>query len=76
MYYFLSSRPRSIVRPRTIVSRPRTIVRYVHQTPVLSMMAPYSLHLAGYDVSGDEAGNGCPHKAGTCLVNEEFSLGK
>mmetsp|Transcript_24208 Transcript_24208/g.49673 ORF Transcript_24208/g.49673 Transcript_24208/m.49673 type:complete len:283 (+) Transcript_24208:97-945(+) len=30
----------------------------------------------GYDVSGDEAGNGCPHKAGTCLVNEEFSLGK
>mmetsp|Transcript_48431 Transcript_48431/g.90770 ORF Transcript_48431/g.90770 Transcript_48431/m.90770 type:complete len:287 (+) Transcript_48431:71-931(+) len=30
----------------------------------------------GYDVSGDEAGEGCPHKAGTCLVNEEFSLGK
>lgn len=30
----------------------------------------------GYDVSGDEAGHGCPHKPGTCLVNEEFSLGK
>ena len=30
----------------------------------------------GYDVSGDEAGTGCPHKPGTCLVNEEFSLGK
>mmetsp|Transcript_121569 Transcript_121569/g.289002 ORF Transcript_121569/g.289002 Transcript_121569/m.289002 type:complete len:277 (-) Transcript_121569:193-1023(-) len=30
----------------------------------------------GYDVSGDEAGNGCPHKPGTCLLNEEFHLGK
>ncbi|CAK9097262.1 Uncharacterized protein SCF082_LOCUS45627 [Durusdinium trenchii] len=30
----------------------------------------------GYDVSGDDAGHGCPHKVGTCLVNEEFSLGK
>lgn len=30
----------------------------------------------GYDVSGDQAGNGCPHNEGACLVDEEISLGK
>jgi len=30
----------------------------------------------GYDISGDAAGNGCPHKYGACLVDEEMSLGK
>jgi len=29
----------------------------------------------GFDQSGDSAGNGCPHSAGTCLEDEEFSLG-
>jgi len=30
----------------------------------------------GYDISGDDEGNGCPHKHGACLVDEEISLGK
>lgn len=30
----------------------------------------------GYDVAGDEAGGGCPHKKGACLKNEELYLGK
>jgi len=30
----------------------------------------------GYDISGDAAGNGCPHRYGACLVDEEMSLGK
>ncbi|CAK0818339.1 unnamed protein product, partial [Prorocentrum cordatum] len=30
----------------------------------------------GYDVSGDRAGNGCPHPAGACLENEEVHLGR
>jgi len=30
----------------------------------------------GYDISGDEAGNGCPHDEGACLEDEEISLGK
>lgn len=31
---------------------------------------------SGYDVSGDRAGNGCPHPAGACLENEEVHLGR
>jgi hypothetical protein len=31
---------------------------------------------AGFDVSGDRAGNGCPHPAGACLENEEVHLGR
>eukprot|EP00930_Biecheleria_cincta_P074565 TRINITY_DN6177_c0_g3_i3.p1 TRINITY_DN6177_c0_g3~~TRINITY_DN6177_c0_g3_i3.p1 ORF type:complete len:301 (-),score=48.50 TRINITY_DN6177_c0_g3_i3:137-976(-) len=31
---------------------------------------------SGYDISGDAAGNGCPHRYGACLVDEEMSLGK
>eukprot|EP00440_Ansanella_granifera_P032796 gb/GFBE01035582.1/.p1 GENE.gb/GFBE01035582.1/~~gb/GFBE01035582.1/.p1 ORF type:complete len:309 (+),score=84.37 gb/GFBE01035582.1/:1-927(+) len=30
----------------------------------------------GFDISGDEAGNGCPHDEGACLADEEISLGK
>jgi hypothetical protein len=30
----------------------------------------------GYDISGDRAGNGCPHPAGACLENEEVHLGR
>jgi len=30
----------------------------------------------GFDVSGDRAGNGCPHPAGACLENEEVHLGR
>eukprot|EP00420_Gonyaulax_spinifera_P034708 CAMPEP_0197880306 /NCGR_PEP_ID=MMETSP1439-20131203/8162_1 /TAXON_ID=66791 /ORGANISM="Gonyaulax spinifera, Strain CCMP409" /LENGTH=340 /DNA_ID=CAMNT_0043499859 /DNA_START=86 /DNA_END=1108 /DNA_ORIENTATION=+ len=30
---------------------------------------------AGYGVSGDSTGNGCPHAPGGCLRNEEFFLG-
>mmetsp|Transcript_40615 Transcript_40615/g.73119 ORF Transcript_40615/g.73119 Transcript_40615/m.73119 type:complete len:267 (-) Transcript_40615:83-883(-) len=30
----------------------------------------------GYDVAGDQAGNGCPHKPGACLNDEELHLGK
>jgi len=30
----------------------------------------------GFDVSGDRAGNGCPHPAGACLDNEEVHLGR
>jgi len=30
----------------------------------------------GYDIAGDDAGNGCPHSPGACLTDEEFSLGK
>jgi len=30
----------------------------------------------GYDISGDSAGNGCPHPAGACLENEEVHLGR
>merc|ERR1740138_2009103 len=29
----------------------------------------------GFDVSGDVEGKGCPHSPGTCLEDEEFSLG-
>lgn len=29
----------------------------------------------GFDVSGDKEGKACPHRPGTCLVNEEFNLG-
>lgn len=29
----------------------------------------------GFDVSGNREGRACPHPKGTCLVNEEFSLG-
>jgi len=31
---------------------------------------------SGYDISGDRAGNGCPHPAGACLDNEEVHLGR
>jgi len=31
---------------------------------------------SGYDISGDRAGNGCPHPAGACLENEEVHLGR
>lgn len=31
---------------------------------------------SGYDIAGDAAGNGCPHRYGACLVDEEMSLGK
>lgn len=30
----------------------------------------------GYDIAGDSAGNGCPHQHGSCLTDEEMSLGK
>lgn len=30
----------------------------------------------GFAISGDEAGNGCPHDEGSCRVDEEISLGK
>ncbi|CAE7226108.1 unnamed protein product [Symbiodinium pilosum] len=30
----------------------------------------------GFDVAGDEAGGGCPHKKGACLKDEELYLGK
>eukprot|EP00440_Ansanella_granifera_P001284 gb/GFBE01001382.1/.p1 GENE.gb/GFBE01001382.1/~~gb/GFBE01001382.1/.p1 ORF type:complete len:265 (+),score=55.14 gb/GFBE01001382.1/:1-795(+) len=30
----------------------------------------------GFDVAGDIAGKGCPHKPGACLPDEELSLGK
>merc|ERR1719323_354951 len=30
---------------------------------------------AGFDVSGDSQGGGCPHMSGTCMENEELYLG-
>lgn len=33
------------------------------------------LFCGGFDVAGDKEGKSCPHQPGTCLVNEEFSMG-
>lgn len=37
---------------------------------------PSMIPCQGFDVSGDEAGNGCPHDEGACREDEEISLGK
>jgi len=37
---------------------------------------PSIIPCQGYDISGDEAGNGCPHDEGSCRTDEEISLGK
>jgi len=45
-------------------------------TDVLAADVGTMLPCQGYDISGDQAGNGCPHKHGACLTDEEISLGK
>ena len=60
--------PSSVLAPSSDVSLLTSDLRWIRWTPVDDQ--------PGYDVSGDDAGHGCPHKVGTCLVNEEFSLGK